>query len=171
MANIIKVRALYRRPLRLGKTRISTTGTGTAIDIEDPVVRRDLYRHLGNWVVMEDAADATALAAISVPDAAASAAAGGLAGSAAGGLAGAATGGVASAAGDPPTQAEFDALVSDHNALQADMAAAEADHNALQADVAAMEADHNSLVADMDAVITKLNDTIQALRDHGLLDV
>jgi hypothetical protein len=54
MSNFQRIRALYRRPLRLGTKRISNSATGTLVDMDDPIVRRDMYRHLGNWASVGD---------------------------------------------------------------------------------------------------------------------
>lgn len=108
MATLVQVRALYRRPLRLGSTRISAEGNGTAVDLDDGAVRRDMYRHLGSWVVVDDNFVTAVATSVADSDPLTSA------------------GGVDDAAGDPPTDVEFNALVADHNALRDDVAALQA---------------------------------------------
>lgn len=117
MSTIINVRALYRRPLRLGTTRISDTGDGTAIDLDDPVVRRDLYRHLGNWAIVEDVD-----ASLDVP-----------ANGAIADLTPTAAGSVTIGAGDPGDASLTDtqALATDYDKLVTDVATLTTDFNAV----------------------------------------
>lgn len=46
----VRIRALNRQPIRIGGKVISST-KGTAVDINNGAVRRDLHKFLGGWVV------------------------------------------------------------------------------------------------------------------------
>ena len=57
MANLISVRNTNRTPLRLGSTNIPRDGSVVTVDLDDGRVTRDMYRHIGRWILVEDAPD------------------------------------------------------------------------------------------------------------------
>lgn len=57
MTAMVTVRNATRTPLRLGVTNIPTDGTSVQVDVEDGRVRRDMYRHQGRFIQLEDVPD------------------------------------------------------------------------------------------------------------------
>lgn len=54
MSEFVRLRRMGRQPLRLGSTLISNTTGGTAVDISDPKVQRDIRNvWAGRWVTVD----------------------------------------------------------------------------------------------------------------------
>jgi len=75
MANLIRIARTARKRLRIDRTPIATVADGgTTVDLDNPAVKRDLNRSVGQWVVLTDIVDSGApvAAAGGVADAGAS---------------------------------------------------------------------------------------------------
>lgn len=57
MATNITIKNVTRTPLRLNKTNIPRDGSPVLVDISDTRTLRDMYRHVGRWVIVQDATD------------------------------------------------------------------------------------------------------------------
>lgn len=61
MANNIRIARTARKRLRINRTAIGTVAEGgTVVDLDDPAVKRDLNRSVGQWVPLTDVADSGA---------------------------------------------------------------------------------------------------------------